>query len=126
TVILRKGGNDELPAKTENSEVRTFNVNHAEMEAKHREAQANELFRWTLGLFLSPPVAMAVSYTFGGEVTAADRPCNLVIAETGGTSVKLYLDRSSNLPVMMSYTGEAMPMLMHFNKQVDPPANGGE
>jgi len=126
TVILRHGGNEELPAKTENGEIRTFKVNHAEMEARHKESQTNELFRLTLGLLLSPPAAMAVNYTFGGEVKAADRPCNLVIADVNGSQVKLYLDRDSNLPVMMAYTGEAMPMIVHFKKEVAAPADSGD
>ena len=126
TVIVRRGGDEELPRKTENGEMRTFRVNRAEMEAHHKEAQTNELFRLTLGLLLSPPVANAVSYTFGGEVKAADRPCNLVIADFGGSQVKLYLDRDSNLPVMMAYTAEAMPMIVHFNKEVPAPDGSGE
>jgi len=126
TVILRKSAGDDQPMKTENGEVRTFKVDRAEMEAHHKQAQANELFRLTLGLLLSPPAALAVNYTFGGEVKAADRPCNLVVAEFGGSSVKLYLDRDSNLPVMMAYTAEAMPMIMHFNKEVPAPAGAGD
>jgi len=126
TVFLRKGGSDDLPMKTENGELRTFKVDRAEMEAHHKQSQANELFRLTLGLLLSPPAALAVNYTFGGEVKAADRPCNLVVAEFGGSTVKLYLDRDSNLPVMMAYTAEAMPMIMHFNKEVPAPAGAGD
>ena len=69
---------------------------------------------------------MAVNYTFGGEVKAADRPCNLVIADFNGSQVKLYLDRDSNLPVMMAYTAEAMPMILHFKTEVPAPADGGD
>lgn len=121
-LIIRKGDGD-LPTKLENGEIRNIKVNREEMEAKHRQAQQNELFRLALGLLLSPPVGLAVNYTFGGEVTAADTPCNLVIADVGGSPVKLYLDRSSNLPVMMSYTGEHMPMLVHIKKET--PASTG-
>jgi hypothetical protein len=124
TVFLRKGDPD-VRVKVEN-DVQTYRVNRDEMESHHRQAEHNELFRLALGLLLSPPAAMAVNYTFGGEVRAADKPCNLIIAETGGTSVKLYLDRDSNLPVMMAYTAEAMPMFVRFNKETPAPANGGD
>lgn len=124
TVILRKGADEKLPTTVGSGELR-FKVNREEIETHRRQAQQNELFRLTLGLLLSPPAALAVNYTFGGEVRAADRPCNLVIAEMGGTSIKLYLDRDSNLPVMMAYTAEAMPMILHFNKQV-PAQNDGD
>ena len=120
TVILRNGGDGDLPMKSEQREL------HLRKNAEHETGmRQNELFRLTLGLLLSPPTAMAVNYTFGGEVKAADRPCNLVIAEFAGSSVKLYLDRDSNLPVMMTYTGEAMPVILHFNKEVPAP-NGGD
>jgi len=125
-VIVKPGDRKIVVNGDETAQLKIERVEKAKLEADHQAMRQNELFRWTLGLLLSPPVAMAVNYTFGGEVTAADRPCNLVVAETGGTSVKLYLDRSSNLPVMMSYIGEAMPMVFHFNKPVEAPTNGGD
>jgi len=121
-IIIRKGDGDG-PLKTENGEIR-MKINKEEMEARHQQAQQNELFRLTLGLLLSPPANMAINYTFGGETTVDSKPCNLVVADLGGSSVKLYLDSSSNLPVMMSYTGEQMPMFIHIDKQVPPPAAG--
>src|SRR6185369_4038464 len=125
-VIVKPGDRKIVINGDETGQLKIERVEKAKLEADHQAMRQNELFRWTLGLFLSPPVAMAVNYTFGGEVTAADRPCNLVVAETGGTAVKLYLDRTSNLPVMMSYTDEAMPVIFHFNKPVEAPANGGD
>jgi len=125
TVVLPTG-DPNARVKVENGDVQTFRVNRDEMESHQKQSEQNELFRLALGLLISPPAAVAVNYTFGGEVRAADKPCNLVIAETGGASVKLYLDRDSNLPVMMAYTAEAMPMFVHFNKEIPPPANGGD
>jgi hypothetical protein len=122
-IIVRKMKSDE-PLKVEGGQVEKFRVNSDEMETHHRQAQQNELFRLTLGLLLSPPASLPVNYTFGGEVAVADTQCNLVIAELAGSTVKLYLDRSSNLPVQMTYSGEQMPMIMHFNKRVDAPDNG--
>ena len=122
-ITLRKVEGDQ-PMKIEGGQQMRFKVNAEEMEAHHKQAQQNELFRLTLGLLLSPPANLAVSYTFGGETTVDSTPCNLVVAEVGGSSVKLYLDRSSNLPVMMSYTGEQMPMILHFNKGVPAPPSG--
>jgi hypothetical protein len=119
-VIVRRH-DGEMPLKTENGDVRKI---EEEMIARHSEMKQNELFRLTLGLLLSPPVEMAVNYTFGGETTIDNTPCNLVVAEVGGSSVKLYLDRGSNLPVMMAYTGEHMPMMIRFNKETPTPGNG--
>jgi hypothetical protein len=122
-VIVRKA-DGELPMQVEGGQQMHFRVNAEQMEAHHRQSQQNELFRLTLGLLLSPPTNLTVNYTFGGETTVDSTSCNLVIADLGGSSVKLYLDRSSNLPVMMSYTGEHMPMFVHFNKGVPAPVNG--
>jgi hypothetical protein len=122
-IFLSKVDSDQ-PMKIEGGQQMRFRVNGEEIEAHHKQAQQNELFRLTLGLLLSPPANLAVNYTFGGETTVDSTPCNLVVAEVGGSSVKLYLDRSSNLPVMMSYTGEQMPMILHFNKGVPAPPNG--
>jgi hypothetical protein len=128
TIILRTTGDGQQQSKVESGELRrvTVNVNKDEMEARHRAMQQNELFRLTLGLLLSPPAGMDVNYTFGGEVKAADKTCNLVVADFGGSSVKLYLDRDSNLPVMMSYTGEEMPMFVTFSKKVDAAPSDGD
>ena len=122
-VVLSKIERDQ-PMKIEGGQQLRFKVNADEMEAHPKQAQQNELFRLTLGLLLSPPAGLAVNYTFGSETTVDSTPCNLVVAEVGGSSVKLYLDRGSNLPVMMSYTGEQMPMILHFNKNAPAPQNG--
>lgn len=122
-VFIRKGDGD-LPLRTQDGQPMRFKVNAEEMEASHPQAQQNELFRLTLGLLLSPPANLAVNYTFGGETTVDNTPCNLVVADVGGSLVKLYLDRSSNLPLMMSYTGEQIPMRVRFNREVPPPAGG--
>ena len=114
TVILRKTADDDLPAKTESGEIRRVAINKGEMEAKHKVSQQNELFRLSLGLLLSPPPGMDVNYTFGGETSVDGTPCNIVNAEFAGSSVKLLLNKSSNLPVEMTYSGEAMPVMVKF------------
>lgn len=126
TVILRTTGDGQQQSKVESGELRRVAINEDEIEAHHKAMQQNELFRLTLGLLLSPPAGMDVNYTFGGEVKAADKTCNLVIADFGGSSVKLYLDRDSDLPVMMTYTGGEMPMLVTFSKKVDAAPSEGD
>ena len=41
----------------------------------------------------------------------------MVNAEFAGTTFKLYLGQTSNLPVMMTYTGMKMPMMMKFKSE---------
>lgn len=80
----------------------------------------NELFRTTLALLLSAPEGVDVSYTYGGEGSVDGSACDIVIAQTGGASYKLYLDKSSHLPRMLSYQG-AKPMIFRFKKAEGAP-----
>jgi hypothetical protein len=121
---------------TENFEFRTANPSGAPLDSNgkqtffrtggHGEARENELLRLTLGLFLSAPQGIDVNYTYGGESDVDGTACNLVVADLGGLSIKLFLNRDSNLPVMMAYTGMRMPKVITFNKEVAPPADGSK
>ena len=53
----------------------------------------------------------------GGEADVDGTACNIVIAEFGGTAYKIFLSRSSNLPVMMNYTGHQMPNVIKFKAE---------
>jgi hypothetical protein len=94
------------------------------IEAEHKTMQQNELFRLTLSLLLSAPAGVEPNYNYGGEATVDSTPCNLVVAEIAGASVKLYLDRSTNLPYMVAYTGEHMPMIVRFENKVPASESG--
>lgn len=80
----------------------------------HEAIRHNEMLRLTLGLLLTAPQGMDVEYTFGGEGDVDGTVCNIVVASFGGQAFKLYLDRSSNRPVMMTYTGMQMPKVFTF------------
>jgi hypothetical protein len=80
----------------------------------HARIKHNEMLRLTLGLLLTAPQGIAVEYTFGGEDDVDGTLCNIVVASFGGQAFKLYLNRSTNLPVMMSYTGMQMPKVFTF------------
>ncbi len=85
-------------------------------------ARHNEMLRFTLSLLLTAPQGMDVSYTFGGESVIDGTACNIVVAEFAGSAFKIYLGASSNLPVMLSYTGHKMPRMVAFTKTA--PADG--
>lgn len=79
----------------------------------------NEMLRTTLALLLTAPEGTDVSYTFAGETTVDGATCNIVEASSNGSSFKLFLDKSTNLPKMISYLG--MPLhIMKFDRQVSP------
>jgi len=86
----------------------------------HEKMRSNELLRLTLGLLLTTPQGLDVNYTYGGEGDVDGTACNIVNADISGSTFKLYLGRSSNLPVMMAFTGNRMPNLVFFKKEGGP------
>ncbi|MEZ5305804.1 MAG: hypothetical protein R2684_01530 [Pyrinomonadaceae bacterium] len=70
----------------------------------HGKGGHGEMSRIALGLLLSPPAGADVSYKFIGEGEVDGFPSNIIGVELENTSFKLYLDRASNLPQMISYT----------------------
>lgn len=87
------------------------------IDGHHGAMHQNEMLRMTLSLLMTPPQGMDVSYTFGGESDVDGTACNIVIAEYGGTAYKIFLSKSSNLPVMMNYTGHRMPNVVKFKAE---------
>jgi hypothetical protein len=126
-VMVRKADGDnktwtDTDGKTVNVEDKHVFVRQA--GDHHSAMRHNELLRLTLGLLLTAPQGMDVNYTFAGEGMVDGTACNIVIAEFGGSSFKIYLGQSSNLPVMMSYSGVKIPAMMRFTKEMAPPADG--
>ncbi len=101
-------------------------VDFAKAGEHHNAMRTNEMLRLTLSLLLTAPQGMDVEYTYGGEATIDSIACNVVNAAFAGQTFKLFLDRSSNLPVAMNYTAHRMPKIMMFNEKVPPPADGGK
>jgi len=81
----------------------------------------NELLRTTLGLLLTAPEGMDVSYNFVGEGDVDGTAVNIINASFAGASYKLFIGKSNSLPVAISFTGHAMPAIVHFDKKLDAP-----
>ena len=95
---------------------------HAGMAMKHGIKQ-NEMLRHTLALLLTAPEGMDMSYTFAGESDIDGVSVNIVNAEFGGANYKLYIGKSNNLPVAMSYVGFPAPTMIRFSKMNPEPAD---
>lgn len=76
----------------------------------------NELLRTTLSLLLTAPEGIDVAYTFGGETNVDGIAANVVNAAFDGATVKLFFDRTTNLPLGMSYAGHAGPMVIKMKR----------
>lgn len=83
----------------------------------------NEMFRTTLALLLTAPKDLDVSYIYAGVGNVEGSACDIIEAQTGGSSYKLYLDQSTHLPRMISYQG-MKPIVVKFTK--DEAGNVGE
>ena len=112
TIPRRSADGGDLKWKTEGGD-QVFVGRAGEPGSHHR----GELFRTTLSLLLNAPQGMDVDYTFAGETDIDGTTCNVIVATSGGSSVKLFIGKSSNLPVMMSYSAPKMPMLFKVRTQ---------
>lgn len=72
------------------------------------EARQNEMLRTTLALLMTAPEGSEVNYTFAGETTVDGATCNIVEVASNGSTFKVYLDKSTNLPKMISYMAAPM------------------
>ncbi|MGI8639885.1 MAG: hypothetical protein ACR2MG_08010 [Pyrinomonadaceae bacterium] len=79
----------------------------------------NELFRTTFALLLSAPEGLDVNYVYAGVGNVDGFSCDIIEAQSGGSSFKLYLDQSSHLPRMMSYQA-----VKPFNIKINKDENG--
>jgi hypothetical protein len=80
----------------------------------------NEMLRFTLGFLLTPPKDANVTYDYTGEENLDGRTTNVIAVSSSGKSIlRLYMDKQSNLPVMMSYKGFAAPPMPMMGEWID-------
>ncbi len=131
-VIVRDGSGATSTWTTKDGQTVNVDGKHVIMEragsaeAHHTALKHNELLRLTLGLLLTAPQGMDVDYAYAGEADLDGIGCNVVVASFGGQAFKLFLDRSSNLPVGMTFTAPGMPKVVHFEKELAPGKDGGD
>jgi hypothetical protein len=127
-VIIRKGSEDVIA--TEDGKTATVDGNkvfirRAEALPGGEFMRSNELFRTTLSLLLTAPEGLDVSYTYAGEGTVDGAACDIIAASDGGSTIKLYLDKSTSLPRMMTFQGHK-PFVVKFDKTEALPTENGE
>ena len=124
-VIVKHEDGDNIQLKTESPDGKGNVLFVREDKERLEAARQNELLRTTLGLLLTAPQGMDVSYTYAGEGNVNGTQCNIVEASFGGSAVKLFLSEDSNLPMMMSFIGSELPRIMLFRTDGAPlPPNG--
>ncbi len=108
-IIIKRNDDDKMMSDDKRIVIRKEVVGDGEMP------HSNEFFRTTLSLLLSAPEGLDVSYTYAGEGSVDGNSCDIVDATDGGSTIKLYIDKSSNLPRMMTFQGHK-PFIIKINK----------
>ena len=128
-VVVKKGEGDNSIVKGEDGKIADRRV-ILYKDAKDSPAgigaamHHNELARTTLFLLLTPPQGVDVTYTYAGEGSVDGASCDIINAVASGANIKLYLDKTSHLPVMMSYQAPKPFMIRIQKEDVKPDANG--
>ncbi len=99
--------------------------NGPEDEAQALRNQRADFARFTLG-FLLASAAMPLEYTYGGEAEADDGKADVVDAKgPGGFAVRLFFDKKTHRPLMMSYRGAAPRIAVQTRRGDGPPPAAG-
>ena len=116
-VIVKKGEGDKVVWNEENTngEVRKVVVGE-KLRTNAESFHQNDFFRLMISLFLTPPNGTDAEYKFVGEQSVDGTNCEIVQVSSGSTSVKLFLNKSTHFPVMMTYT-DAKPMIFTFTSK---------
>ena len=83
-----------------------------QMEAAQRRMYQSEFARYLLATILTPPASLQVEFKYVGESDVEDVPAD-VVEVTGPErfSARLFFDKKSHLPLLLSYRGPKPRML---------------
>jgi hypothetical protein len=118
--IMRKGEGDKVLPVDKNIDGKVRRVITDENVNVLRGAgnfHQNELFRTALALLLTAPQGADATFVYAGDGDVDGNACDIVEARNGDSTVKLFLDKSSHLPRMMSYQGHK-PMVFRIKKDM--------
>jgi hypothetical protein len=94
----------------------------SDAEAQALRAARAELARFTVAFLLTSPASMPVEFTDGGEAESPDGKADLVhVKGPGSFAARLFLDKTSHRPLMLSYQGVAPRMVMQTMRGGPPP-----
>jgi hypothetical protein len=100
-IIMRSDGRDATPEEKARAE-----------QAATRQLRA-EMARYLLALLLTPPADFPVEFTYAGEATADDGAAEVIdAAGPEGFAARLFLDKQTHLPLMLSYRAPKPRVMM--------------
>jgi hypothetical protein len=92
-------------------------VSPEQMEEMQRRIYSAEFSRYLLAMILTPPPSLAVEYKYAGESDVEDIKADVIdITGPDNFSVRVFFDKSSHLPLLLSYRGPK-PRIMTMQRQ---------
>jgi hypothetical protein len=93
-----------------------------QMEAMLKRIYTAEFSRYLLAMILTPPPSLAVEYKYAGESDVEDAKADVIdVTGPDNFSVRVFFDKSSHLPLLLSYRGPK-PRIMTMTRQAGSPA----
>lgn len=95
-------------------------ANPEQMEAILRRQYQSEFTRYLLAILVMPPPSLAVEYKYAGESDVEDAHAD-VLDVTGpeGLAIRLFFDKQTHMPLLMSYRGTKPRMMTAFSSPAD-------
>jgi hypothetical protein len=85
----------------------------SDAETQALRAARADLARFAVAFLLTPPASMPLEFTDGGEAESPDGKADVVnVKGPGSFAARLFIDKSSHRPLMLSYQGIAPRMVV--------------
>jgi hypothetical protein len=97
-----------------------------QMEAAQRRMYHAEFSRYLLAIILMPPPSLQVEFKYAGESDVEETPADVVdVTGPDRFSVRLFFDKKTHLPLLLSYRGPK-PRMLTMTRQGGDRANAEE
>ena len=94
-----------------------------QMEAAQRRTYQAEFSRYLLAMILTPPPSLQVEFKYAGESDVEDLPADVVdVTGPDRFSVRLFFDKKTHLPLLLSYRGPKPRMLTTIRQGGERPS----
>jgi hypothetical protein len=116
-IVMKKGDGEKIMStdKTADGKLKRIVTDENVDIVRAGNFHQTEMFRTALALLLTAPPNADVTFIYAGEGDVDGNPCDIVDARNGDSTMKLFLDKSSHLPRMISFQGHK-PLIIRVNK----------
>jgi len=91
-----------------------------QLEAMLRRIHRNEFSRYLLAILVTPPPSMSVEYKYAGESDVEGTEAEAIdVTGPDKFAVRLFFDKQTHLPLLLSYRGPKPRVMTRFNGPAD-------